>query len=551
MRVACLLALWAGSTLAAEMETRMISGVRVLGASSSIELESRAGEPLDATKIRHDVNTLWHASRAADVTAETVADGDAVQLVFRVRARRSFAVRRVQVEPLTPGINLGVASGAEIDSQAAQQVAASVRKQLESTGYPDATVSSRLLPAGSGKVDLNIHVDKGQAVDIQAVTFSGNLGMRTSDLRRALRATKSKTILPPVPGIWKGWHLRPGYDQHAVESDASNLRSFYYQRGYFDAEVRVASVRVDQGKAWIGYAIDSGPHSEFSARAACREFFRERRDAERTGVLDFSARIERRDASIRKSAERGRAYRINRIEFRGNHTFSGDILRRSFLLAEGDPLDQTLLRKSLARLNRTGLFETLTPASVVVNTPPGADSADLTVWVKEKKMHNWLLSGPVGPMSVAGPLEFAIGSRLPAWGQGVFELATYTVSARLMLFAKPLSDLIPFLPHKRFLPLLTVQRPILPGQPFLSGGTIAPQLGWRGMVLGYGASQVRGLLGGVSQTNRAFTPALPVTIVVDGQEKGIMNCEMEKTKLDWTRQIGGAAANLAFSLVPF
>ena len=41
-------------------------------------------------------------------------------------------------------------------------------------------------------------------------------------------------------------------------------------------------------------------------------------------------------------------------------------------------------------------------------------------------MRHWLLSGPVGPMSVAGPLQFAIGSRLPSWGQGIFEMATYT-----------------------------------------------------------------------------------------------------------------------------
>jgi outer membrane protein insertion porin family len=547
MKVAVCLVLCAISISAAET----ISQVRVLGAPSSIEMESRAGEPLDPAKLRHDVKTLWQSGRAADVTVETVPDGDAVQLVFRVRARTTLELRKVQVEPVTPGVNLGVSTGAEIDSQGAQQVAANVRKQLEGSGYPNAVVGSRLLPVGAGKADLKIEVDKGQQVDIAAVTFSGNLGVRASDLRRVLRATKTKTMVPRIPGIWKGWRLRPGYNQDAVRSDVANLQSFYYRRGYFDAQVRADSVRIDQGKAWIGYAIDSGPRSDFSTGAACREFFRERRDAERRGVLDFSARLEQRNGEVTTSAESGPAYRVNRIEFRGNHSFSGGILRRSFLLSEGDVLDQMLLRKSLARLNGAGMFEQLTAANVVVNTPPGSDRADLTVWVKEKKMRSWFLSGPVGPMSVAGPLEFAIGSRLPAWGQGILELSTYTLTARLMLFAKPVSNILPFLPHKRFLPLLTIQRPILPGQPFLSGAAISPQLGWRGMLLGYGASQGRGLLGGLSQTERAFTPPLPVTIVVDGKERGVMNCEVEKTKLDWARQIGGIAANLMFSLVPF
>jgi hypothetical protein len=522
----------------------MISQVRVIGGPSSIELLSRPGEPLDPAKIQHDVRALWQSGRIADVTLESLPDGDAVQLVFRVRARASLEVRKVQVEPVTPGINVGVGGGAEIDSQDAQGVAASVRKQLEASGFPNATVRSQLVPVGAGKADLKIRVDKGNAVNIEAVRFSGNLGVREPEVTRALRATKRRMIVP-------GWRLRPGYSESAVAADEANLRSFYFHRGYFDADVRTESVRIEDGKAWIGYAVDAGPRSEVSTAAACREFFHERREAERAGVLDFSARLELRGGEPMTTAERGPAYRIHRIQFRGNRTFSDGILRRSFLLAEDDLLDETLLRKSLAWLNRAGLFEPLTPASVVVNTPPGTDRADVTVWLKEKKMRSWVLSGPVGPMSIAGPLQFAIGSRLPAWGQGIFELSTYTLAANLMLFAKPVSELIPFLPHKRFIPLLTIQRPLLPGQPLLSGITIAPQLGWRGMLLGYGVSKVRNLAGGLGQTDRAFQSGLPVTIVADGKERGTMNCDVAKTKMDWARLAGGTVVNLAFSLVPF
>ena len=156
----------------------MVSEVRVLGAPSSIALESRAGDLLDPGKLRHDVKTLWQSGRVADVTVETVPDGDAVQLVFRTRARTSLEVRNVKIEPPTAGINVGVASGAEVDWQGAQQVAANVRRQLETSGFPNATVGSRLLPVGGGKADLKIHIDKGQEVDIEAVTLSGNLGIR-------------------------------------------------------------------------------------------------------------------------------------------------------------------------------------------------------------------------------------------------------------------------------------------------------------------------------------------------------------------------------------
>jgi surface antigen-like variable number repeat protein len=540
MRAVWLLILGSSSAAAA-----LISQVHVLGALPSVELESRAGEALDTAKIQHDIKTLWRSGRIADVTAETQPDGDRVDLLFRVRARRFLELRKVQIEPLTPGVDAGMAPGAEIDAQGAQEAAARIRKQLEVSGFPRASVTSRLLAAGGGKADLRIHVDKGQAIDIVSVRFTGDSAVPESELRHALRATKSKTILP-------GWHWRRSFSEQAVMSDEANLRSFLFHRGFFEASVHSNTTLINPDKAGIEYAIDSGPRYDFPTQPACRQFFHQRRDAERIGVLDFSPRIEvaRAAGTVTAARDLGPAYFIHRIQFRGSRSFSDSTLRRTFLLSESDPLDQTLLRRSIARLNATGFFEPLTPANVLLNTPPGTDRADVTVWLKEKKLRSWLLSGPVGPMSVAGPLQFAIGTRLPPWGQGIFELATYTLSANLMFFAKPIPALIPFLPHKRFLPLLTIQRPGLPGQALLSGITIAPQLGWRGMLLGYGASKLRNLTRGVSQSERAFQTPLPVIVLVDGQEKGTMNCEVEKTKLDWVRQIGGTAANLAWSFFP-
>jgi hypothetical protein len=153
-------------------------------------------------------------------------------------------------------------------------------------------------------------------------------------------------------------------------------------------------------------------------------------------------------------------------------------------------------------------------------------------------------------MSVAGPLQFKLGSRLPPWGRNVLELATYTASFQLMLFAKPLSQILPGFPDKRLLPLLTIQRPPLAGQRLLSGFTLAPQLGWQGMAAGYGISQVHTLVDRVFESPRAYTPALAVTVAHNGRE-GTLYCEPDKTKLDWARQIGGITTRMAFSFLPF
>jgi hypothetical protein len=539
----------------AELDGRRISSVRILGAPAAFALETRAGDVGDSAKVQRDVKALCNWQRCSDVRVEATPDGEDLGLVFKVQGRHAWRVEKIRLEPPTPGINLGIASGDEVDGESAQQVARSVRRQLEGSGYPDAAVEARLLPAGTGKADLQIHIDKGQQMDIAGVTLSGNLGMKPSDVRKALRTTKAKTM---VPGLWR---ILPGYSWEAAQSDAANLRSFYYQHGYFDADVKVDRVDFADGKARIGFGIESGPRYQMrgfqSTAAVCRELFVERRSAERSGVLDFSARLDIRNADAQNrvdakpTVELGPAYRVGRIEFRGNHLVNDATVRRALLIDEGALLDETLLRRSLAQLNQTGFFEPLGENNVVVNTPPGSDRADVTIWLKEKKKRNWYLSGPVGPMSIAGPLEFAIGSRLPPWGRGLLELSTYTVSAHFMFFAKPLSTLLPFLPNRRFLPLMTIQRPMLPGGQIWSGFTIAPQLGWQGMLGGYGMSQTRALLQSVFESPRALTTVLPVTIAKDGSDVGIMNCSVPKTKWDRLRQVGGTATNLVFSFSPF
>lgn len=562
---------------AESFEPKPVGKIELLGGSSPTPLQTQKGKPLDAAKLRDDVKTLWRTGRYADVNVETVEHDESVDVIFRLQPKRTLRLRRVEVKPPTPGIELQFKPGAPIDPQAAQQVGESVRKQLESSGHPFVDVEAVIIPVGSAQADLEVRIDQGRHIDIGGVTLAGNLGAPGKDARKALKWTTPKTMIPRL------WHIYPGYSDYALQYDAANLRSYYYTRGYFDADVRAGEVDLSKSRAAARFdinvgqrysirnftllgaagerSIDAGKGDAFPARAACNALLAERSVAERAGILDFSARIEVRDlfgqqpasgrwADLHATIERGTPYRVGRIEFRGNHSIRDSTIRTAIVLNEADMLDGAVLRKSLQRINSMGFFEPLSQADVVVNTPPGSDRADLTIQLRERKMRHWYLSGPVGPMSVAGPLQLKLGSRLPAWGRGILELSTYTAAFQVMYFAKPLSQILPGFPDKRLLPIFTIQRPMLPGQRIFSGFTIAPQLGWRGMAAGYGISQAHTLLDRVFESPRALTPPLAVTIAHNGRE-GTLYCEPEKTTGDWMRQIGGFTSKAVFSFVPF
>lgn len=540
---------------------KTIAGVS--GAPASLPLETRAGERFDPVTLQHDVQAIWTSGRVSDVQVEAQSEGEAVRLVFHIREKNTVRIRRVRVEPPTPGVRVEIEPGTELDSQGVQQIAAGVRKRLASAGFPDARAEARLVPVSPGTADLQVRIDKRRAVDVAGVTFSGDLGVKPAELRRAARATRTKTMLPRIPGLWHGWHLSPGYNSDAVQSDLASLRSFYYRRGYFDADVHLNSTEFEGGAARLDFVIHSGPQYRIRnlngipladspknpIDAVCRDLFAQRRAAERRGILDFSARLETDGVDAATHIPTGPAYRIGRIDFRGNRHFRDETLRRMLLLDEGAPLDEELLRESLARINQTGWFEPLTERSVLVNTPPGSDRAHVIIGLKETKNRHWSFSGPVGPMSIGGSLDFAIGSRLPPWGRGLVELSTYTVSLNLMLFAKPMGALIPFLPNRRFLQFVTIERPLLPGDRLLSGFAITPQFGWQGMLAGYGMSQTRSFLHGLLGTDRARAPELPVTVAHEGRE-GVMSCSPPRPRFDRVRRVAGAAINVLFSFSP-
>jgi outer membrane protein assembly factor BamA len=579
---------------ATEPTSKTVSSVEIVGGQVAIALQTKAGETLDPAKLSADVKSLWRSGRFSDIRAETEEDGGAVRVVFRVRNEKTLRLRKVEVKPPTPGIELQLKPDSEITALEAHEVGVGVRKRLESVGYPFAKVDAKLLPVGSGRADLQVLIDQGRRVEVAGVTLTGHLGAPGEDARKALKWTGGTTIVPPIPGIWNGWRLQSNYTESGVEYDLSNLQSFYYTRGYFDASVKADPVDISAAKTSLSYNIQAGPRyairslnlfsvdgfrqispgptDGFPARDVCNSLIHERRKAERDGVLDFTAKIEvhdvpdadlfggsqgRRWADLTLTTQRGQSYRIGHIDFRGNRSFSDKTVRRAFVLDEGDLLDEERLRKSLTRINNTGLFQPLSERNVAVNTPPGSDLADILVDLHERKIRRWNLAGPVGPLSIGGPLTLKIGTRLPPWGWRLIELSTYSVSMNFMLYPKAVALLIPGFPHSGFLAAATISRPLLPGEPFLSGFTIAPQLGWEGVLEGYGISKARWLLGALFKSGAPAQPALPVSIVhvaQEGQEEdpvGVLYCEAPKPRLNVVRQVGDLATGVLFSFAPF
>jgi hypothetical protein len=525
MRAILLLVSFAGRLICAEgpfdpavSTPPVVRSVVTVGTRLPVTLATQVGQTYHARAISEDVRKLWNTGRFEDIRVETMPRDDGTAVIFHVVEARSFLIHKLLIEPSNLGLRLAIPEGALVDRRRAQAVALEARKQLAAQGYSNAQVNPELVPIATDKADLHLTITPGDRIRVTNIQFAGDGALDFNELRQALRALRIRHIL--------GWPLLPAYSMAAVDADLARLRSLYLSKGYFDANVRVDNTEIHGKDAQVSFRAEAGPLYQGKQRPCdlCASLFRARREAERQGVLDFSATVRVRGADLTPTIERGRVYRVGRIEFSGNHHYSDATLRRNFLIEEGQLLDGRLLRKSLDRLNRSKLFEPIDSSQVIIRPSEAAGVADVIVKLTEIKRGSWRISGPAGPPSFAGSLEASLRSRLPPWGSGFFELATYTASISVFAFAHPILPLLAIDPRRRLFPVLALARPFSPGEGWQSGFTIAPELGWRASAFTYSATQIQQRLLPVLAGDSGLVPELPVTVEGPSGE-GVMLCE--------------------------
>ena len=574
----CATSLFGGEALIAPMPrtSSTVKSVTLAGGVTKLQLSTKAGRALDPSLLRKDVQALWNSGQFDDIRVRTTEEADGTAVVFDVIPKAPLALHDFRIEPNSFGLQPSLPPGTPIDPFRAQQVARQIRRHLVERGYVDANAEPEIVPTGKGKADLFIHVTAGDQVRVTDVEIAGDTVFSQKDVTRALQALRTKRILPGIPGIWHGFRVRPVYSEEAVQSDLARLQSFYLAHGYFDARIAVENSDVKGDQASVRLFVTAGPKYQvkswtmsgkgvettseelqgdsFQPQALCSCLIRARREAETRGIVDFNARLNFHrvgttgDANplveLSAEVEEGRPYTVGRIDVQGTKHYSEANIRRNLLINEDDVLDQTLLRRSIARLNQTQMFEQLDESQVVLNTDESTGVANIVIPLRERKRGMWNFSGPVGPISFAGPLQFMIASRLPPWGRGIFELSTYYLSFSMIGYLHPISSLLPLgLSKQGILPVFSLFRPYTPGEGWKSGFLIAPQLGWKATAYTYATTQLSSRLVPIILGNSRFTSPLAVTFERPNGD-GVLLCEPPKPRFHALR--AGTAVALQF-----
>ena len=195
-----------------------------------------------------------------------------------------------------------------------------IKAFYEQQGYIDVKVIYTIEPIGQGALVINVNIEEGKRYYVGNITIRGNQVFSTSEVLSAMDSIKVGNV----------------FSREKLETDISNIRTKYFDRGYIFADVKDStSLNPETGKV--------------------------------------EARLDILEGNL--------AY-VEQVKIQGNTRTRDIVVRREIRLYPGDQFDGAKLRRSKERLKNLGYFEDV---SYDIEDTDSPDRKNLVVQVKEAK----------------------------------------------------------------------------------------------------------------------------------------------------------------------
>lgn len=243
-----------------------ISGVKFLDNAALIKLTGlEVGDKIQVPgdKMSGAIHKLWKQGLFDDVQMNiTRIEGNLMffDIVLKERARLSrfsfSGIKKSEADEIREKIKL--ISGKVVNDNLINNTKNIIKKYFYEKGYLNATTEIKEFPDSilSNSVLLKIIIDKKQRVKINKITISGNVGLTTKKIKKALKETKEKS----------SWNILSSskFQEKTFEEDKVLLIEKYNELGYRDAAIVHDSVyRNDDKTINIDLSIHEGPKYYF------------------------------------------------------------------------------------------------------------------------------------------------------------------------------------------------------------------------------------------------------------------------------------------------
>ncbi len=337
------------------------------------------------------------------------------------------------------------------DPVKAQRATRVIRELLAAKGYPNAKVTFDSEEVSATSTAVTFYIEQGNRSRIVDIEFEGNENFSDGELRNQLQLVQETGIVSRFQGA-------DILDLRKLQYDLDkNVRSYMFSKGYFQAQIgepevvglgykrtgppilkelplplvtskddtlkvivpinegrifRVGELKVEgnsiyseeqilsliglrKGEVADGKRLQKAVNEDLKTLYGSQGFvlydagfspeFKDNPNNPEEGIVDLTINI-----------DEGRQFRLRRLEFVGN-TFTRDrVIRREFLINEGDIYNQIALDRSVLRINQTQYFDPVDKdQDVEIRTNEDQGDVDLIVKVRERGRQQISLNGGV------------------------------------------------------------------------------------------------------------------------------------------------------------
>ncbi len=297
-------------------------------------------------------------------------------------------------------------------------------------GRFSAKVVPQIIELENNRVNLVYKVEEGPVARISKIVFIGNKAYSDSTLRDEIQSRE-----------YRWYNFLTNDDQFnpiRIEQDRELLTRFYSSKGYADFKIVsiITNISENKKKFFVTFTVDEGPKFKFgeidvisnltSAKIDLKAMkskittkskdIYDVRKVEKSvdqmikevndlgyAFVDIDTQVEldyeKKLVNIRFVIGESRKVYINKINIKGNVRTADSVIRREFRLAEGDPYNNTKIKRSEKRINDLDYFE---PTSIETTRTSSPDKVDLNVEVQEKSTSSIHFAG--GYSTADGPV---------------------------------------------------------------------------------------------------------------------------------------------------
>ncbi len=372
-------------------------------------LLTKEGEHLSQEKIQSDIKALYEMGFFNHVDAETegLEGGIALFYVVDEKPLLSEVTYKGNAEVTTETLKerVLIPTGALLDERLARSHAKEIEKVYREKGYDAVTVVPTIVPQSEGRAVLAFTITEGEQVSIRKISFEGNTTFSDRVLRKQMKSRPYRWLT--------SWITDTGfYRKETLDADVENIKIFYLDHGFIDAQVRLSeasteeriAIEVTEGHPYtlrsIRYtgntviqtsaltgAVKAVVGDVASRRqigqdiAAISDLYGEQGYLLATVVPDLGVSREHRTVDLLFRITEDHPVKVREIHVVGNDQTREKVIRREIRISEQGPANTKLLRRSFQRLNNLNFFETIE----ITPTPVSPGWVDIDVKVKEKK----------------------------------------------------------------------------------------------------------------------------------------------------------------------